>query len=89
MRIFTVLSGAAYSIFASVDLAIITQVLPARDSFGRDIALLAVTGAVPQLIAPVIGGLLIHNLGCGPLFAFATLMTLAVGGVSVLIRSLD
>jgi TolB-like protein len=89
MLIFAVLSGAAYGIFASVDLAIITQVLPTRDSAGRDIGVLAVTGAAPQLIAPAIGGLLIHNLGYGPLFAFAALMTLAVGGVSVLIRSLD
>jgi hypothetical protein len=32
MLIFAVLSGAAYGIFALVDLAIITQVLPARDS---------------------------------------------------------
>jgi hypothetical protein len=64
-------------------------VLPARDSAGRDIGLLAVTGAAPQLMAPAIGGLLIHNLGYGPLFGFAALMTLAVGGVSVLIRSLD
>ena len=43
MLIFAVLSGAAYGIFASVDLAIITQVLPARDSAGRDSGLLAVT----------------------------------------------
>jgi MFS family permease len=89
MLIFAVLSGAAYGIFASVDLAIITQVLPTRDSAGRDIGVLAVTGAAPQLIAPAIGGLLIHKLGYGPLFAFAALMTLAVGGVSVLTRSLD
>ena len=61
MLIFAMLSGAAYGIFASVDLAIITQVLPTRDSAGRDIGLLAVTGAAPQLIAPAIGGLLISQ----------------------------
>ena len=63
MLIFAVLSGAAYGVFASVDLAIMSHVLPARDSAGRDIGLLAVAGAAPQLVAPSLGGMLIHNFG--------------------------
>jgi len=52
MLIFSVLSGAAYGVFASVDLAFMSHVLPARDSAGRDIGLLAVAGAAAQLLAP-------------------------------------
>jgi MFS family permease len=73
MLIFAVLSGAAYGVFASVDLAIMSHVLPARDSAGRDIGLLAVAGAAPQLAAPSLGGMLIHNFGYATLFAFAPL----------------
>jgi MFS family permease len=89
MVIFSVLSGAAYGIFASVDLAIISTVLPARASAGRDIGLLAVAGAAPQLLAPALGGLIIHDFGYAALFAFGSIVTLFVGGVSVFIGSLD
>jgi MFS family permease len=89
MVIFSVLSGAAYGIFASVDLAIISTVLPARASAGRDIGLLAVAGAAPQLLAPALGGLIIHSFGYAMLFAFGAIVTLFVGGVSAFIRSLE
>jgi MFS family permease len=89
MLIFAVLSGAAYGVFASVDLAIMAHVLPARDSAGRDIGLLAVAGAAPQLVAPSLGGTLIHNFGYATLFGFGALVTLFVGGVSAFIRSLE
>jgi MFS family permease len=89
MLIFAVLSGTAYGVFASVDLAIMSHVLPARDSAGRDIGLLAVAGAAPQLVAPSLGGMLIHDFGYPTLFAFGALVTLFVGGVSAFIRSLE
>ena len=89
MLIFAVLSGAAYGVFASVDLAIMSHVLPARNSAGRDIGLLAVAGAAPQLVASSLGGMLIHNFGYTTLFAFGALVTLFVGGVSAFIRSLE
>ena len=89
MLIFSVLSGAAYGVFASVDLAIMSHVLPARDFAGRDIGLLAVAGAAPQLLAPGLGGMLIHNFGYTTLFAFGAFVTLFVGGVSAFIRSLE
>lgn len=89
MLIFAVLSGAAYGVFASVDLAIMSHVLPTRDSAGRDIGLLAVAGAAPQLVAPGLGGMLIHNFGYTTLFAFGALVTLLVGWVSAFIRSLE
>jgi MFS family permease len=89
MLIFSVLGGAAYGVFASVDLAIMSQVLPARDSTGRDIGLLAVAGAAPQLLAPGLGGMLIHSFGYTTLFAFGAFVTLFVGGVSAFIRGLE
>ena len=64
-----------------------SHVLPARDSAGRDIGLLAV--AAPQLLAPGLGGMLIHNFGYTTLFAFGAFVTLFVGGVSAFIRSLE
>ena len=89
MLIFAALGGAAYDVFASVDLAIMSHVLPARDSAGRDIGLLAVAGAATQLVAPSLGSMLIHNFGYATLFAFGALVTLFVGGVSAFIRSLE
>ena len=89
MLIFAALGGAAYGVFASVDLAIMSHVLPARDSAGRDIGLLAVAGAATQLVAPSLGSMLIHNFGYATLFAFGALVTLFVGGVSAFIRSLE
>ena len=66
-----------------------SHVLPARDSAGRDIGLLAVAGAAPLLLAPGLGGMLIHNFGHVTLFAFGAFVTLFVGGVNAFIRSLE
>ena len=89
MLIFAVLSGAAYGIFASVDLAIITQGLadarfrrPRHQCARGDEARPAVDRARDR--RPAHSQPRIRSA-----FAFAALMTLAVGGVSVLTRNLD
>ena len=84
---YAVLGGAAWGIFASVDLAIVSHVLPNRKTAGRDIGILAVASALPQLLAPVIGASVIEGLGYRYLFALGAVLTLAAGFIASRFRS--
>jgi MFS family permease len=84
---FAVLSGVAWGIFASVDLAIVSHVLPSRRSAGRDIGILAVASALPQLIAPGLGAAVIATFGYPWLFALGAALTISSGLVAMQLRS--
>ena len=84
---YAVLGGAASGIFASVDLAIVSHVLPNRKTAGRDIGILAVASALPQLLAPVIGAVVIADFGYPCLFALGAALTLAAGFIASRFRS--
>lgn len=65
---YAVLIGLGYGAFMSVDLALMTHVLPARgegeDTTGRDLGILTTAINVPQIISPVLAAVLLgltHN----------------------------
>jgi MFS family permease len=87
MLAYATLGGAAFGVFASVDLAIVSHVLPSRESAGRDIGILAVATAMPQLFAPLIGAMVIASFGYASLFALAAALTLAAGLVASRLQS--
>jgi MFS family permease len=67
MIVYAVLIGIGYGAFMSVDLALMTQVLPERsdtaDSTGKDLGLLATAINVPQILSPVLSAALLGATG--------------------------
>jgi MFS family permease len=51
--------GLAYGIYVGVDLALVVDVLPNPDDSGKDLGVFNMANAMPQTLAPAIGGLLL------------------------------
>ena len=48
--------GCAYGIYTAVDFALITQVLPAADDRAKDLGVINIANALPQVFAPALAG---------------------------------
>jgi MFS family permease len=66
MVAFTLISGLAFGSYMAVDSAIATLVLPNREDAARDMGVLNIANAGPQIIAPFIASLIIGHLGGYP-----------------------
>lgn len=51
--------GTGYGIYQAVDFALITQVLPGADERGKDLGVINIAAALPQVVAPAVVGLII------------------------------
>ncbi|MDB5471565.1 MAG: hypothetical protein JWR84_3125, partial [Caulobacter sp.] len=81
------LTGLLFGAYLSVDLALMSLVLPDRNAEGRDMAILAVATSGPQIGAPLIAGALIAGFGYPSLFIFGSVMALLAGVVVIFIKS--
>lgn len=54
------LLGIAYGVYVGVDLALVVDVLPNPDDSGKDLGVFNMANALPQTLAPVIGGILVY-----------------------------
>jgi MFS family permease len=54
-----VLMGVGYGIYVSVDFALITQVLPGAEDRGKDLGVINIANALPQVFAPGIAGVIL------------------------------
>lgn len=52
--------GIAYGIYVGVDLALVVDVLPNPDDSGKDLGVFNMANALPQTLAPLIGGFLVY-----------------------------
>ncbi|MFL6127716.1 MAG: MFS transporter [Mycobacteriales bacterium] len=82
------LLGTGYGIYMAVDTALITQVLPAAVDRGKDLGVINIANAAPQVLAPALAAPIVGSLGGYPaLYALTAIVTL-LGAVLVLpIRS--
>jgi MFS family permease len=93
MVIYAVLIGVGYGAFMSVDLALMTQVLPQRvegdDATGKDLGILTTAVNVPQILSPVLAAALLTATGNNypALFVVAGLFVLAGAFLVLPIRS--
>ncbi|MCI3131580.1 MFS transporter [Phenylobacterium aquaticum] len=81
--------GCGAGCYNAVDMALITQVLPSADDAGKDLGLINLSNAIPQIIAPLLAVWLTSVLGADlrALFLVAA-ATCGLGGLIVLpIRS--
>ncbi|MCX5381723.1 MFS transporter [Streptomyces sp. NBC_00083] len=75
--------GVGYGVYTSVDFALLTDVLPSAADRGRDLGVINIANALPQVLAPAIAAPVVTHLGgYGVLYALAG--AIGVGG-SVLV----
>ncbi len=83
-----ILFGAGYGVFLAVDTALITQVLPAAADRAKDLGVINIATAAPQVLGPAISAPIVTHLGGYPaLFALTAVVTLAGAVAVVKIRS--
>ncbi|MFD9629228.1 MFS transporter [Streptomyces violascens] len=71
--------GVGYGVYTSVDFALLTAVLPSATDRGRDLGLINIANALPQVLAPAMAAPVVTHLGgYGVLYALAG--AIGVGG---------
>ena len=83
---YAVLIGLGYGSFMSVDLALMTHVLPARpegeDTTGRDLGILTTAINVPQILSPVMAAALLSATGNNYPLLFCVAAAFVIAGAS-------
>ncbi|MEU9119559.1 MFS transporter [Streptomyces sp. NPDC048506] len=57
------LLGVGFGVFTSVDLALMTDVLPAAAHRGKDLGVINIANSLPQVAAPALAAPIVHHLG--------------------------
>ena len=83
MIIYTALTGIGFGSYQAVDSALMSELLPSKDSFAKDLGVLNIAATLPQTIAPVLGGAVVLSLGYVALFPIG--LVLAVLGAAAII----
>ncbi|GAA2367108.1 MFS transporter [Nonomuraea africana] len=83
MLIYSAIHGAAFGAYGAVDIAIVTLVLPSKDDAARDMGILSIANAGPQMVAPFIASGIIGLGGYSALWLVAIVISL-IGAVAVL-----
>ncbi|MEV6006993.1 MFS transporter [Streptomyces sp. NPDC051976] len=63
MIVFSALNGLAFGCFMAVDTALVTLVLPRAENAARDMGVLNIASAGPQIMAPFVASAVISDLG--------------------------
>jgi MFS family permease len=84
MITYSVLIGAFIGTYYAVDLAVMSLVLPSKETAGRDLGILSVATGLPQLTSSVVAGVIINHLGGYPTLYFFGGLCALVSGVVVL-----
>jgi MFS family permease len=84
----SVLLGAGYGVYLAVDTALITQVLPAAVDRAKDLGVINIATAAPQVLGPAIAAPLVTHLGgYSTLYALTAAVTLLGAVMVVRIRA--
>ncbi|MCX4985774.1 MFS transporter [Streptomyces sp. NBC_00572] len=84
MLVFSALNGLAFGCFMAVDTALVTLVLPRAEDAARDMGVLNVANAGPQIIAPFVASAIVTGLGgYTPLFLAGGALSL-IGALAIL-----
>lgn len=92
-----VVLGVGYGVYISVDFALITQVLPSAGDRARDLGVINIANALPQVLAPALAGPLItwyaanstYTAGYRTLYLLAAAFGVAAALLITRIRSVD
>jgi MFS family permease len=78
-----VLLGAGYGIYLAVDTALVTQVLPTAVDRAKDLGVINIATAAPQVLGPALAAPLVTHLGGYPVLYLVTALVTLLGGVMV------
>lgn len=78
-----VLLGLGFGTYSAVDLALLTQVLPTASDRARDLGVLNIASSLPQVVAPVIAGVIVTGPGGYPLLYTMAAVVGVIGAVLV------
>ncbi|OLF04736.1 MFS transporter [Actinophytocola xinjiangensis] len=82
--------GLGFGAYTSVDIALMTEVLPAAADRGKDLGVINVASALPQVLAPVLAAPIVTHLGGYPvLYAVAAAFVLTGAVLVRRIRSVE
>ncbi|MEU4266715.1 MFS transporter [Streptomyces sp. NPDC026092] len=85
MLVFSALNGLGFGCFMAVDTAVVTLVLPRAEDAARDMGVLNVANAGPQIVAPFVASAIVTALGgYTPLFIIGGALSL-LGALSVVL----
>lgn len=80
--------GAGFGLYTTVDIALVTEVLPSRRDAGRDLGLINLANTIPQMLAPLLGLWLVGGLGLyAGLYLVAAAAAAMGGGLVLGVRS--
>ncbi len=80
--------GLGFGVYTSVDFALMTEVLPTADDRGKDLGVINVANALPQVLAPVLAAPIVTYLGGYPvLYGLAAVVGIAGAVLVYRIRS--
>jgi MFS family permease len=82
MTAFNIVNGLAFGMYMAVDMALITKVLPRGEDAGKDMGLINIANAAPQVAAPFIASWIVEAWGYDALFPICAVIAL-VGAVMV------
>jgi MFS family permease len=78
-----VLFGAGYGVYLAVDTALITQVLPAASDRAKDLGVINIATAAPQVLGPAMAAPIVTHLGGYPALFGLTALVTVLGAVAV------
>jgi MFS family permease len=82
------LLGIGYGVYMAVDTALVTEVLPAAADRGKDLGIVNIANAAPQVLAPALAAPIVAGLGGYPvLYGLTAAVTLAGALLVLPIRS--
>ncbi|PJN11186.1 MFS transporter [Streptomyces sp. CB01635] len=83
MLTYNIVGGLAFGAYMAVDMALITKVLPRAADVGKDMGVINIANAGPQILAPTLAGWIVAAGGYEALFPVAAAVSL-VGALGVL-----
>ncbi|WND39235.1 MFS transporter [Streptomyces sp. BB1-1-1] len=83
MLAYNIFGGLAFGVYMAVDMALITKVLPRTADAGKDMGVINIANAGPQILAPTIAGWIVAAGGYEALFPVAAAVSL-IGALGVL-----
>jgi MFS family permease len=76
--------GLGYGCFMAVDQALATQVLPSSHTRGKDLGIMNIATAVPQAVAPLLGGFVVAALGGFTALFVCSAIAAILGGLAIM-----
>jgi MFS family permease len=78
-----VLLGLGYGVYLSVDQALVTQVLPSEAGYAKDLGIINIASAGPQVVGPAIAAPIVSSFGGYPALYLCVAVVTVLGSVLV------